>query len=225
MSSGTSVSSRSDRRYPRDSAEFDRVLAFSDGLFAIAMTLLVIGIEVPSLPDEASSRDMIEALEDLYPAVISYVISFAVIGRYWLAHHRFVSRLKEMDGRFIALNLVYLGVVAFFPFPTALIGELSENPISVVVYALTAAALSGMEVVLMRQAHFRGLMDLELTPSGIRWASIASLSPVVFFLLSIPVAFVHTGLAVCFWFLAIPAGIAMGRVIDDDTEAEIQQLG
>jgi uncharacterized membrane protein len=199
------------RRYDRDSVEFGRVLAFSDGLFAIAMTLLIVSITVPHISDGDNIHDLADALNDLTPAFISFFISFAVIGRYWLAHHQFVSLLEAMDQPIIALNLIYLAFIAFLPFPTALLGEYFENPLSIVIYATNVAIVSGMEVVLMRHA-FRGeLLRRKPSPEVYRFGIVASLSPVLFFAISIPFAFLSTTLAVSIWFLAIQFGIVAQR--------------
>jgi TMEM175 potassium channel family protein len=192
------------RTYDRDSAEFGRVLAFSDGLFAIAMTLLVVAIGVPNLSDGDSIHDLADALNDLTPDFVSFFISFAVIGRYWLAHHQFVSLLKAMDQRIVFLNLVYLAFIAFLPFPTALLGEYFENPLSIVIYAVNVGLVSGMEVVLFRHAYKNGLLEKQPPHDVYRYGVLMSLSPVLFFAISIPIAFVSTTLAVCTWFLGIP---------------------
>jgi uncharacterized membrane protein len=192
------------RRYDRGTDEFTRVLAFSDALFAIAMTLLVVGIGVPDLSDTDSVRELADALNDDLGAFVSFFISFAVIGRYWLAHHSFCSRLSAMDGQIIGLNLIYLMFVAFLPFPTALLGNYFENPLSIGVYAITVAAVSGMEVVLFHHAHRHALFERPLPEDVFRWGVRLSLSPVIFFVLSIPLAFVSTTLAVAAWFLGIP---------------------
>jgi uncharacterized membrane protein len=199
------------RRYDRESVEFARTLAFSDGLFAIAMTLLIVSIAVPTISDSNSTSELADALNDLSANFISFFISFAVIGRYWMAHHQFVSLLKAMDQGLIGLNLVYLAFIAFLPFPTALLGEYFENPLSVVIYAANVAIVSGLEVVLFRHAYRRDLLDRQPPPEIYRYGVVASLSPVVFFGLSIPVAFVSTTVAVAMWFLAVPFGIAMNR--------------
>lgn len=200
------------------------MLAFSDGLFAIAMTLLVVGIEVPNLEDPDSVGDLANALNDLSPSFISFFISFAVIGRYWVAHHQFFSLLRTMDQGLIGLNVIYLGFIAFLPFPTALLGSLFENPLSVVTYAVAVAIVSGMEVVLFRRAHVDGLMSRRLSPEVYRWGVMASLSPVIFFLLSVPVAFVSTTLAVCLWLGAIPFQLVVARWKPDDADVELLGL-
>jgi uncharacterized membrane protein len=199
------------RRYDRESVEFARVLTFNDGLYAIAMTLLVVSIAVPTISDTDSVGDLADALNDLTPNFVSFFISFAVIGRYWLAHHQFVSLLGSMDQAFVGLNLIYLAFIAFLPFPTALLGEYFENPLSVAIYATNVGIVSGLEVALFRQAYRARLLQRQPTPEVYHYGVIASLSPVVFFALSIPIAFASTSVAVAIWFLVIPFGIAMNR--------------
>jgi uncharacterized membrane protein len=206
------------RTYDRDSAEFGRVLAFTDGLFAIAMTLLVVALGIPHLNHGDNTHDLLNALNDLLPDFVSFAISFAVIGRYWLAHHQFVALLKAMDQRFIALNLVYLAFIAFLPFPTALLGEYFSNPISVVTYAINVAIVSGMEVVLFSYAQNHDLFDRKLPQDVYRFGVAMSLAPVLFFLISIPIAFADTRLAVVTWFLGIPLAAIADRWKPEGTD-------
>jgi uncharacterized membrane protein len=205
-------------RYDRDSIEFARVLTFNDGLYAIAMTLLVVSIAVPTISGTHSVGDLADALNDLTPNFVSFFISFAVIGRYWLAHHEAVSLLDAMDQAFISLNLIYLAFVAFLPFPTALLGEYFENPLSIAIYAVNVGIVSGMEVVLFRHAYRAKLLRRQPTPEVYRYGIVASLSPVGFFVLSIPFAFISTTLAVAIWFLLVPFGIALNRRAPADAD-------
>ena len=198
-------------RYERGSPEFGRVLAFSDGLFAIAMTLLVVAIAVPALSDADSVNELADALNDKSSEFISFFISFAVIGRYWLAHHQFFARLESIDGGLTAINLVYLAFVAFMPFPTDLLGTYFENPLSVAIYAVNVAIVSGLEVVLFRHAHRRQIMRERLPEDVYGWGVFSSSSPVIFFLVSVPVAFLSTELAVACWFLGIPFAMLSER--------------
>ena len=191
--------------YDRDGVEFARVLAFTDGVFAIAITLLVVGIEVPGIPDTESVSELAAELDDLTGSLVSFFISFAVIGRYWFAHHTFVSRLRGLDRGLIGLNLTYLLFIAFLPFPTSLLGNFFENPLAITVYAVAVAVVSGMEVVLFRHARRAGLLAREIPDDIYRWSVMMSLSPCVFFIASIPFAFVDSTLAVLVWLSAIPA--------------------
>jgi hypothetical protein len=92
-----------------------------------------------------------------------------------------------------------------------LLGSYFENPLSVAVYAVNVAAISGLEVVLFRHAHRRELMRERLPEDVYRWGVVQSLSPVVFFLVSVPVAFVGTEWAVACWFLGIPFALFSER--------------
>ena len=190
--------------YDRGSLEFGRVLTFSDGLFAIAMTLLVVGIEVPNIPDTENVGELWDAVTDLDSSFISFFISFFVIGRYWVAHHVFFSQLQRMDRGLIWLNIVYLSFIAFLPFPTALLGNFFENPLAFTIYAVAVAVVSGMELVMFRHAYRHGLLRRKLPEDVYRWGAMLSLSPVIFFMLSIPVAFIDSTFAVLIWFGAIP---------------------
>ena len=207
------------RTYNRESVEFSRVLAFTDGLFAIAMTLLIVAVTVPNISDENSVHDLADGLNDLTPDFTSFFISFAVIGRYWLAHHLFISLLARMDQGFIGLNLIYLAFIAFLPFPTALLGEYFNNPLTIVIYAVSVGIVSGMEVVLLRHAYRRDLLQNKPTPEVYRFGVIASLTPVFFFALSIPIAFVSTILAVVVWFLTAPFGGWLQRRAPEGAES------
>ena len=192
------------RNYGRETVEFARTLTFTDGLFAIAMTLLVVDLAVPTLNDASSVSELADKLNDDSAKFISFFISFAVIGRYWLAHHTYFSALARIDRRLIGLNLLYLAFIAFLPFPTALLGEYFTNPLSIAIYAVNVALVSGMEVVLFNHAQNHDLLERKLPRDVYRYGVAMSLAPVFFFLLSIPVAFISTTVAACMWFLGIP---------------------
>src|SRR3954463_1554877 len=98
-------------RHERHNAglEFDRVAFFSDAVFAIAMTLLVVGIGIPHVSDAHFDQ----ALRDKRQEIFSFFLSFVVIGYYWLAHHRFFAQLRAVDTQFMKINLVYLAAIAF----------------------------------------------------------------------------------------------------------------
>jgi uncharacterized membrane protein len=191
-----------------DSPEFGRVVGFSDAIFAIAMTLLVLQIDVSGLPETSggSARDMLEALRDVLPEITSFAVSFYVIGRYWLAHHWFYARIQRLDRRLLSQNLAYLGFIAFLPFPTALVGEYEQNAIAFVVFALSMAAVSGMELVSYHHAVHAGLLRPGAPPGMWKWGRIASLFPVAVFVLSIPIAFLNPTLALLSWLVLAPVG-------------------
>jgi uncharacterized membrane protein len=201
-------------RYPRqgENLDFGRVVFFTDAVFAIAMTLLVVEIGVPETVEGASDDPgvLIDLLQDKVPLVLAFLIGCFVIGSYWVAHHRFASGLAAVDRGFLGLTVVYLAFVALLPFPTGVLGEFGSNPVSAVTFAANMIAVSVMEAVLFRHARRRGLLRQEWPEPVYRWTMLASLSPVMMFALSVPLAFIDTKLAVVLWFLAIP----LGRLLD-----------
>ena len=109
----------------------ERLVGFSDGVFAIAITLLVLSIEIPSGTDSAFRVISAERTD-----VLTYVISFLVIGKYWIEHHHMFERVVRQDDRLLWLNLLFLLCIAFVPFPTALLGD-TISTATVSVYAFT----------------------------------------------------------------------------------------
>ena len=195
-------------RYPRPSErdDFGRVMSFTDAVFAIAMTLLVVEIGVPETIDGATDDPgaLLGAFADKGPLIFAFFLGCYVIGFYWAAHHRFMSWLDAVDRGFVLLTVVYLTFVALLPFPTGVLGEFGQNPISVIAFALNMGAVSGMETVLFAYARRQRLFRQELPEDVYRWALGSSLLPVLAFALSILVAFALPWLAIAMWFLAYP---------------------
>ena len=98
----------------------ERLVFFSDAVFAIAITLLVIEIHAPHFEAGASTAAMVEALARIAPAFVGFLISFAVIGAFWMGHHRAFALAGRYSPRVLVWNLMLLGTIAFMPFVTAL---------------------------------------------------------------------------------------------------------
>ena len=189
-------------RYERESRglEFDRVAFFSDAVFAIAMTLLVVGIGIPTVAD----NQLGDALREKRSEITSFFISFVVIGAYWRSHHRFWAQLQAVSSPLIVVNMFYLAAIAFTPFPTALAGKYTEEPVSIVIYAITLAVASGLQGVMLYTANRQDLLFRHQPREMMRYSLVASLVPVAVFLGSIPLAFGDTTWALYSWLLIIP---------------------
>lgn len=206
-------------RYVRESPglEFDRVAFFSDAVFAIAMTLLVVGIGIPTVSD----GELGDALRDKRSEITSFFISFVVIGAYWRGHHRLFSRLRAVSPRLITVNLLYLAAIAFTPFPTALAGQYTDDPVSIVIYAITLAIASGLVGLMVFIAHRDDLLRTRLPREVVRYQVIASVIPVLVFLGSIPIALVHTTYALWSWLLIFPLEVVADRLFKPDGADEL----
>jgi uncharacterized membrane protein len=180
----------------RDEAEveFNRIVAFSDGVFAIAITLLVLGLTVP--PHLSALR---RALLNNQDDFIAYAISFAVLGRYWLSHHRFFSALERFDGRLMVINLVYLACIALVPFSSQVLGDYSGHTEAVVLYAINMILVSGAFYVQLTYAGRASLLRDEARTYQQVHAAPTALLVVGVFLLSIPVAFLSPLAATLMW--------------------------
>jgi uncharacterized membrane protein len=195
-----------------DGLEFDRVIFFTDAVFAIALTLLVVQIAVPVLtvaPDKPST--MLNALSDTMPEFIGFFIAFILIARYWMAHHLFFAQLRAVDRGLIGINLIYLAFVAFLPFPSALVGHYEQNPVSVLLFAACLCIISGLEVVEFRHAQRNYLFRKPMPDDVYRYGVISSLSPVVLFIVTAPLAFINPTICLLSWLLSIPIGIFLGK--------------
>jgi uncharacterized membrane protein len=106
-------------RYGRETPEFGRVANLSDAVFAIAMTLLVLTLDVP----DPAAGPLADALLATLPQLIAFVLAFTLVANIWWEHHKFVARLATLDRPLIGATLVLLGAVALVPFPTSLIGN------------------------------------------------------------------------------------------------------
>ena len=122
--------------------ELDRIIFFSDAVFAIVITILVLDIRVPDIPPDLVAQELPGQILDLGPKFLSYVISFLVIAIYWQAHHRVFRPIRSYDRTLLWLNFLFLMAISFLPFPTSLLGEYSEEQLSVVIYAANAALAS-----------------------------------------------------------------------------------
>lgn len=117
----------------------------SDGVFAIAITLLVLDIKLP----EVNSLGLAHALMESIPRIAAYVMSFAIIGLYWISHHRTFELIAKVNGAVFWINLLLLLLVSFIPFPTALLGRYPNEALPIIVYGLTLIACNAVGLSLM----------------------------------------------------------------------------
>lgn len=182
-----------------------RVEAFSDGIFAIIITLLVLEIKVPHIENHTSAGALTEALIALLPKFTSWIISFFTIAVIWVNHHRIFKQIKTLDNGIFWWNAFLLLWSSFIPFPTAVLGDYPENQTSFVLYgivmALMALSFSLMRIYMLRN---NGIIDEYVDMSAFRKGTMLSLlfGPAMY-LLGIAAGFVHPYLAFAVY-LGIP---------------------
>ncbi|WEH42375.1 TMEM175 family protein [Streptomyces sp. AM 2-1-1] len=182
-----------------------RLTALSDGIFAIAMTLLVLDVRVPPGLDDARFRD---AVRDALPDLGAYALSFVILAGFWRDHRRTMALVPRFEGAPLRLALVWLGAIAFLPFPTSLLSEYASEPLAVAVYAGTVAVtnLLGLGVLLTGRSGptGRGKAGAPVR-AAVRTVTTDSWTTALVFGASVPLAFaVRPVVAIWFWLAVVP---------------------
>jgi TMEM175 potassium channel family protein len=168
----------------------ERVAFFSDAVFAIAITLLVIEITVPE--GDLTGPQLTHELGRLGPKLFSFGLSFWVIGRFWISHHLTFQHLKRWDLPMLWINLLLLACIAFLPFPTALLGNHLGLPEAARLYATSVTVTGLASTLLWWYATGKGrLVDEGLDPRLRRSMLLRTLTAPVVFGLSIPLVTVQ----------------------------------
>lgn len=181
----------------------DRLLAFGDAVFAIAITLLALDITVPG---DLEAGDLGTALHRALSDIGAYLLSFVVIGVLWLSQHALFHRVARLDSCLLYLYLALLAVIAALPFPTRLISEYADTAAATAVYAGSIAAASGLITAMTLRLLLRPALATPGTaPRRLRIAVYEGLVMVAVFGASVPLAFVSPQVAQYCWLAAIPA--------------------
>ncbi len=147
-----------------------RLEAFSDGVFAIVITLLILDIKIP----EALPAELGGALHRVIPQVLTYILSFFIVGLYWNLHHQVSTQIKRIDEPFTWLNLVWLLFVSILPFPTALLGRYPLQSIPLTVYGINLILVNVTGFVIL--AYLQRRPNLRITPMSV--AELRGIAPI-----------------------------------------------
>lgn len=191
--------------------EFERLTFFSDAVIAIAITLLAVDI---GLPEHLTAATIGEALGDLLPSLTAFAISFAVIGIYWVAHHRMFRYVTAWDGRLLVLNLVFLFFIAIQPFTTSVLGEHGDLALATIVYALGMMGTGLSPTAMWLHAVRSGLVEDRLSPRQKRFLTIRALMAPIVFAASIPVALFSPTAAEVTWAAVLPLPWLLSHWLD-----------
>ena len=179
--------------------------ALTDGVIAIAITLLVLDIAVPDIPDALVGDELGSALWELRPELFGFLLSFVLIAYYWASHRLLFSHLRTIDGQLITINLFFLLMIALMPFAAALLAEYAPDDLAVACYAAIMAVAGIAQLAMLvyptAKGHFHADVNRSHVSLIVRKVAVA---PVVY-LAAVPVAFVD-GWAALAMFVLIPAG-------------------
>lgn len=187
----------------------ERFVFFSDAVFAIAITLLALDIRLPGEAGPLTNSELAAALLQITPKYLGYVISFLVIGSFWVAHHRKFSFVQRTDQALLWLNLLMLMFVAFIPFPTAVLSA-SGNRAATIFYALTMVVVGLLAAAEWAYATRNNrLVSPDLDAATARRILLRSLAVPFVFALSIGLAYADADLARYSWLLIAPVTLIL----------------
>jgi uncharacterized membrane protein len=183
-----------------------RLISFSDDVFAFAITLLVIAFAYPALPSSLSAGQFFAQLFTLKDSFISFLVSFYIVGFFWLSHHQYFRYISKFDTGLFLINLTLLLCIAFLPFPTYLVGHYGDRSIVAAFYAAMLTLMSVLYLLLWWNASSRHrLIPPTVEQNVITYECVKRLVQISIFVISI-------GLALITLYLAIPAWIAAGLI-------------
>lgn len=130
--------------------EKSRLAAFSDGVFAIVITLLILDIRFPEVEYSQFAATLVSVL----PRILAYVMSFIIIGLYWVIHHNSMHVIKKTDRGFLWLNMLLLLCVSFIPFPTSLVGRYPFQAGPIMIYGITLISCNAVGYVMLLYVHY-----------------------------------------------------------------------
>ncbi len=190
----------------------EHVIFFSDAIFAFSITIVLLSIQIPQLPNNATEADLLKELWKLQPAFESYAISFGVIGLYWILYHKVFSRISDSHPIMIGLNLVFLFFVTLISLFTVLNINYGSFHIVFILYAiilvLTGSTLAFIWLVAVRT----GLIQGDMSPTLRKVFLLNSITPPIIFVISIGISFVSIDLAQYFWLTIIPCRILVSKI-------------
>ncbi len=166
--------------------ETDRIKAFTDAVIAIIMTILVLEIGVP--PDLSDER-LIDALDETWPELIAWIISFLIVGMYWVWHRDLFNQVRLVDSGVVWLNLLFLVPLALVPFAASVLGEYPDDAIGLRMYGAILIATAVMRGVLYAYVvRRRGLLFDPPTPRRRRIGGLLAIAPIAVYLVAMLVA-------------------------------------
>ena len=197
-------------RYTDETVSITRLTSFSDGVFAIAVTLLVFNLKVPHIPANLVHQQLPSAIFSMLPNFSTYVISFLLVAIYWTFHHRLMNLVVRVDTQFLWMNIYYLLMISFIPFPSALFGSYSHDTFSFVFYISCMIMVNLMSMIMVAYASYKfRLIKQDLPFTIVKYLFFRLFAAIIVFISAIPLAFYQLRWALYYLFIVFPVNWAM----------------
>jgi uncharacterized membrane protein len=187
----------------------ERVVFFSDAVVAIAITLLALALPLPVATSQTTNHQLLNALWDDHDAYLAFLISFAVIGNHWSVHRRMFRYVNRLNGTLVRLDMIWLLMMIITPFATRVLTGNGGFGVRFTIYTLVQVIASTCLLLMSREIRDKDLMRTDAPESARHPENSHTLTLIVVFLISIPVAFAAGQWAFVLW-VATPL---LGRVL------------
>jgi uncharacterized membrane protein len=186
----------------------EHVISFSDAVFAFAITLMALSIDIPDLPLDLSQRELLERLYDLYPQFEDYIISFAVIAIFWMSYHQVFNHIKGSHISIVYLNMLFLLLITLLSLSTSIVTNYASYQIPYIIYCILVIMTSSLLVLIWWYAtNQHRLVAKDLNPLFIKGTFFGLLSIPIVFVISIAISFIDLDVAQYFWLTIIPVNV------------------
>jgi uncharacterized membrane protein len=186
----------------------EHVVSFSDAVFAFAITLMALSIDIPELPLDLSQSQLLDRLSSLYPQLEDYIISFAIIAMFWVSYHRVFNHIEGSYMSIVYLNLLFLLLITLLSLTTSIVINYSSYQIPHIIYSVVVIMTSSLLAAIwwyVTKNH--RLVDKNMHPLFIKGIFFILLSVPIIFGISIIISFIDLDLAQYFWLGIIPLNV------------------
>lgn len=186
----------------------EHVISFSDAVFAFAITLMALSIEIPDLPLDLTQSELLERLYGLYPQFEDYIISFAVIAIFWMSYHQVFNHIKGSHISIVYLNLLFLLLITLLSLSTSIVTNYSSYQVPYIIYCILVIMTSSLLVLIWWYAtNQHRLVAKDLNVLFIKGTFFGLLSIPIVFVISIAISFIDLDIAQYFWLAIIPVNV------------------
>jgi uncharacterized membrane protein len=190
--------------------KIEHVISFSDAVFAFAITLMALSIDIPDLPSNLTQAELLDKLYGLFPQFESYIISFAVIAIFWVSYHQVFNHIKGSHIIMVYLNLLFLLLITLLSLSTSLVINYGDYHIPYMIYSFMVILTSSLLALIWWHAtKDKLLIDKNLHSLYIKGVMINLISIPLVFTISIIISFVNLDIAEYFWLVIAPLNIAI----------------
>jgi len=172
---------------------------FSDAVMAIAITIIVLELQVPDVPTAEINAQLWSSLWNDSSVLIGYFVAFFILASYWKSYHKYMKYVKRVDDRFVTLNIFFVFFLAILPFPTSILCKYPAMTGPVILYAIAISCSSIMQFLMWDYASGKGKLTVDMDSRFRHAMHTRPLLNVALFLISIPVAFINPLVSMAMW--------------------------